>query len=191
MLECIKECAEGVCHIYFHVYFQFILLAAFILDVGRVMLGRGCTKLRVFVYNILTDLFNKVLYTSTIRLSNSDFFIYCIDSLYNDLTITLVFLSWTPQSLHNILLDIWGTLWQLYKFVYAINWWIVSAMYLFSISIDSCSGNYHIWVIDVRSYNKDSYHTTSHKPSTLLVGVHLVHATLAKQQTPGIFWYLS
>ena len=31
--------------IYFHVYFQFILVAAFILDVGRVMFGRGCTKL--------------------------------------------------------------------------------------------------------------------------------------------------
>ena len=37
-----------MCHIYFHVYFWFILVAAFILDVGRVMFGRGCTKLKAF-----------------------------------------------------------------------------------------------------------------------------------------------
>ena len=31
-----------------YVYFWFILVAAFIVDVGRVMFGRGCTKLKVF-----------------------------------------------------------------------------------------------------------------------------------------------
>ena len=30
------------------VYFQFILIAAFIVDMGRVTFGRGCPKLRIF-----------------------------------------------------------------------------------------------------------------------------------------------
>ena len=44
------------------VYFQFILIAAFIVDVGRVTFGRGCPKLRFFVYNDLIELSNKILY---------------------------------------------------------------------------------------------------------------------------------
>ena len=47
-------------------------------------------------------------------------------------------------------------------------------MYLYSINIDLHTSNYHIQVIDIRSYNKDSYHTTSHSQATLLVGVHPV-----------------
>ena len=69
MCECLslsRSVLRGVCHILFSVYQLFgknliIFVAAFILDVGRVMFGRGCTKLRVFMYNILIDLFNKVL----------------------------------------------------------------------------------------------------------------------------------
>ena len=56
-------------------------------------------------------------------------------------------------------------------------------MYLYSINLDLCSSNYHIWVIDVRYYNKDSYCTTSHQPSTLSVGVHPVLITVCPQQT--------
>ena len=44
-------------------------------------------------------------------------------------------------------------------------------MYLYSINIDLHTSNYHIRVIDIRSYIKDSYHTTSHSQATLLVGV--------------------
>ena len=32
-------------------------------------------------------------------------------------------------------------------------------------------------MIDIRSYNKDSYHITSHSQATLLVGVYPVHPT--------------
>ena len=39
-------------------------------------------------------------------------------------------------------------------------------MYLYSINIDLRTSNYHIQVIDIRSYNKDSYHTTSHSQAT-------------------------
>ena len=38
-------------------------------------------------------------------------------------------------------------------------------MYLYSINIDLCTSNYHIQVIDVRSYNKDSYYTNLSQPS--------------------------
>ena len=41
-------------------------------------------------------------------------------------------------------------------------------MYLYSINIDLHTSNYHIQVIDIRSYNKDSYHTTSHSQATQL-----------------------
>ena len=50
-------------------------------------------------------------------------------------------------------------------------------MYLYSINIDLCTSNYHIQVIDVRSYKKDPYYTTSHSQATLFVGVHLVTPT--------------
>ena len=53
-------------------------------------------------------------------------------------------------------------------------------MSLYSINIDLSTSNYHIWVIDVRSYNKDSYHITSHSQATLLVGVHPVHPTISQ-----------
>ena len=49
MFECIEKCVEGVCHIYFHVYFQFILVVAFILDVGRVIFGREVYKIKGFL----------------------------------------------------------------------------------------------------------------------------------------------
>ena len=52
------------------------------------------------------------------------------------------------------------------------------------------SNSYHIRVIDVRSYNKDSYHITSHQPSTPFAGVHPVLLALAKSHTIGIFRYL-
>ena len=35
-LSVLRSVLRGVSHICFHVYFQFILVAAFILDVGRV-----------------------------------------------------------------------------------------------------------------------------------------------------------
>ena len=59
-------------------------------------------------------------------------------------------------------------------FVCVRNWWIVSAitLYLFNISLRSAS--YHIWVIDIRSYNKDSTITLSQSKQTLAVGVQLV-----------------
>ena len=50
-------------------------------------------------------------------------------------------------------------------------------MYLYYIKIDLHTSNYHIRVIDIRSYNKDSYRTTSHSQATLPVGVHPVHPT--------------
>ena len=50
-------------------------------------------------------------------------------------------------------------------------------MYLYYINIDLHTCSYHIRVIDVRSYNKDSYRITSHSQATLLVGVHPVHPT--------------
>ena len=53
-------------------------------------------------------------------------------------------------------------------------------MYLYSINIDLRSGSYHIRVIDVGLYNKDSYHITSHQPITLSVGVHPIPPTSAK-----------
>ena len=59
---------------------------------------------------------------------------------------------------------------------------------MYSINIDLCTGNYHIQVIDVRSYNKDSYHIPSHSQATLLVGIHLILPTLAKQHTHH--WYI-
>ena len=57
---------------------------------------------------------------------------------------------------------------------------MVSDMYLYYINIGLHTSNYHIWVIDVRSYNKDSYHITSYSQATLLVGVHLVPPTNPK-----------
>ena len=50
-------------------------------------------------------------------------------------------------------------------------------MYLYSVNIDFHISSYHIQVIDIRSYNKDSYNITSHSQATLLVGVHPVHPT--------------
>ena len=50
-------------------------------------------------------------------------------------------------------------------------------MYLYYINIDLHISSYHIQVIDIRSYKKDSYHITSHSQATLLVGVHLVPPT--------------
>ena len=65
-------------------------------------------------------------------------------------------------------------------------------MYLYSINLDLHSSNYHIQVIDVRSYNKDSYHTTSHQPSTLSVGAQLVPPTPANLHIlVPIIWYPS
>ena len=53
-------------------------------------------------------------------------------------------------------------------------------MYLYSINIDLHSSNYHIQVIDIRSYNKDSYCISSHSQATLLVGVHPVQPTISQ-----------
>ena len=50
-------------------------------------------------------------------------------------------------------------------------------MHLYYINIDLCTSNYHIRVIDIRTYNKDSYCITSHSQATLLVGVHPVTLT--------------
>ena len=47
-LSVLRSVLRGVCYIFFHVYFQFILVAAFILDVGRVMFGRGVYKIKGF-----------------------------------------------------------------------------------------------------------------------------------------------
>ena len=57
-------------------------------------------------------------------------------------------------------------------------------MYLYSLSIDLHTSNYHIQVIDVRSYNKDSYRITSHGQATLLVGVHPVYLTSLPKAQP-------
>ena len=43
-------------------------------------------------------------------------------------------------------------------------------------------------MIDIRSYKKDSYHIPSHSQATLLLGVHLILPTLAKQHTHH--WYI-
>ena len=88
-----EVCWRGVCHIYFHVYFQFILVVAFILDVGRVIFGREVYKIKGFlctmvwlIYLIkccMVKLLDFISFpNSTIRLSNSDLFIDCTDSLY-------------------------------------------------------------------------------------------------------------
>ena len=63
-------------------------------------------------------------------------------------------------------------------------------MYLYSINIDLHASNYHIQVIDVRSYNKDSYCTTSHRQATLAVGVHPVPPTKLPKN-PTYHKYLS
>ena len=55
-------------------------------------------------------------------------------------------------------------------------------MYLYAFNIDLCISSYHIRVIDIRFYNKDSYRITSHSQVSLLVGVHPVHPTT--HQTP-------
>ena len=47
-LSVLRSVLRGVCHIYFYVYFRFILVAAFILDVGRVMFERGVYKIKGF-----------------------------------------------------------------------------------------------------------------------------------------------
>ena len=60
-------------------------------------------------------------------------------------------------------------------------------MYLYSINIDLCTSNYHIRVIDIRSYTKDSYHTTSQSQATLLVGVHPVTST-ASPKPPTVYF---
>ena len=71
--KCIKECVEGcvsydVCQ-EIDVYFQFILIVAFIVDVGRVIFSRGMYKIKgFFIYNDLIDLFNKVLYGKMTRI---------------------------------------------------------------------------------------------------------------------------
>ena len=51
---------------------------------------------------------------------------------------------------------------------------MVSAITLYSFSISLCSDSYHIWVIDVRSYNKDSTPYLSQTKQTLYVGVQPV-----------------
>ena len=55
-------------------------------------------------------------------------------------------------------------------------------MYLYSINIDLHTSNYHIQVIDIRSYNKDSYHITCHSQANLLVAVHPVYPTSLPQK---------
>ena len=52
-LSVLERHNQGVYHVLFLVYWLFgknliIFVAAFILDVGRVIFGRGCTKLRLF-----------------------------------------------------------------------------------------------------------------------------------------------
>ena len=49
--------------------------------------------------------------------------------------------------------------------IYNKYWWIVSAVILYSFNINLHSISYHIWVIDVRSYNKDSNHIYLSQPS--------------------------
>ena len=51
-----KECVGGVtimCVSKIDVYFQFILIAAFIVDVGRVIFSRGVYKIRVFPFTMI------------------------------------------------------------------------------------------------------------------------------------------
>ena len=62
-------------------------------------------------------------------------------------------------------------------------------MYSYSINIDLCTSNYHIQVIDIRSYNKDSYCTTSHSQATLAVGVRLVPPSKLSITQPNISTY--
>ena len=64
-----------------------------------------------------------------------------------------------------------------------MNWWIVSEMYLYSVNIDLCTSNYHIQGIDIRSYNKDSCHITSHSQAVLLVGVHWYNLSASPNPT--------
>ena len=42
-----------MCHRYLHVYFQFILVAAFIVDVGRVIFSRGVYKIKGFSFTMI------------------------------------------------------------------------------------------------------------------------------------------
>ena len=58
-----------------------------------------------------------------------------------------------------------------------------SKCYLFVLF--NISSSYHIRVIDVRSYNKDSYRITSHQPSTPCVQEYNQHCL------PSIFRYLT
>ena len=53
--ECIKECVEGgVSYIFLcYVHFQFILVAAFIVDMGRVMFSRGVYKIKGFSFTMI------------------------------------------------------------------------------------------------------------------------------------------
>ena len=87
-VKCIKECecVWGVplimCVSKIDVYFWFILITAFIVDVGRVTFSRGVSKIRVFSFTmtwliyLLKYYMVKILVfvsfpNSTIRLSNS------------------------------------------------------------------------------------------------------------------------
>ena len=132
---------------------------------------------RVHVWHAPTSAYSTMSSSSQWAPAELTWYSIVLNYIKVGIIIVLAFLSWTSQSLHYILLDIWGTLWHLYKFVYAINWWIASDTYLYYINIDLCISSYHIQVIDVRSYNKDSYCFTSHSQATLLVGVHPVLPT--------------
>ena len=44
---------NNVCVSKIEVYFQFILIAAFIVDVGRVTFSRGVSKIRVFSFTMI------------------------------------------------------------------------------------------------------------------------------------------
>ena len=59
-------------------------------------------------------------------------------------------------------------------------------MFLYYISIALHISNYHIQVIDVRSYKKDSYHYLSQPSNTIAIGVHPVTLTATPKTLPFI-----
>ena len=109
MFECVRECVWGVYHVLFLIYWLFsknpiIFVAAFILDVGRVIFGRGVYKIGDFSYTTfwLNYLINccevkQLVFVSfpnsTIRLCDSNLIVLTIHRDYRDsLYVTLCYI---------------------------------------------------------------------------------------------------
>ena len=46
------------------------------------------------------------------------------------------------------------------------------------------TSNYHIWLVDIRPYNEDSYHISPHSQAILLIGVHQYNLPVSPNTNP-------